>query len=92
VAIKLQEAAGDLEDTVVDLVDANVLKRGQGQALTSKLEAAIHQLDRGMNRAAGNQLGAFINQVRAIVRARVLTEQEGQALIDEAERMRTLLT
>jgi hypothetical protein len=38
---------------------------GVEDALVSKLEAAIKSLDKGQEKAARNQLGAFVNQLEA---------------------------
>ncbi len=83
-----QEAAAVLADEVVALLDAGALTQDQADGLTGKLAAAIATLDSGNTRAASNQLGAFINQVKAFINARKLSPQEGQALIDAAEGIR----
>jgi hypothetical protein len=72
-------------DAVGELVDAGVLGAGQGNALDAKLEAAQLQMDRGRTNAAANVLGAFMNQVEALVSSQQLTEEQGQVLIDLAE-------
>ncbi|HEX5733161.1 MAG TPA: right-handed parallel beta-helix repeat-containing protein [Blastocatellia bacterium] len=76
----IQALIGNIES----LVAQGVLNHGQGNALTSKLRAALQQLERGNTRAAANQINAFINQVDALVRSRRLSPQQGQALIDAA--------
>jgi len=60
------------------------LNYGQGNALIAKLEAAIQQLDQGNFAAAIHQLGAFINQVNALIATGELLSDEGQPLIDDA--------
>ena len=83
----LQEAAQDVIDQVADLVTAGVLNAGQGNALTSKLEAVIKKLNQGNTNAAQGQLGAFINQVNAFIKTGKLLPEEGQPLIDAADRI-----
>ena len=78
------QAIQALISNVETLVAQGVLNHGQGNALTSKLEAALQQLERGNARAAANQINAFINQVNALVRSGRLNAQQGQALIDAA--------
>jgi hypothetical protein len=69
---------------VLGLVDDGVLNQGNGNALTSKLENALMSLEDGNTNAACNQLGAFVNQVEALVNSGKLTEVQGQPLIDGA--------
>ena len=78
------QAIQALISAVESLVAQGVLNAGQGNALTSKLRAALQQLERGNTQAAANQINAFINQVEALIRSRRLTPQQGQALIDAA--------
>jgi hypothetical protein len=73
-----------LLNDIETLLDAGTLTQNQAVGLSDKLEAAIVKLDFGNTRPARNQLSAFINQVNAFVRARKLTPEEGQALIDAA--------
>jgi len=79
-----QEQIQALIDQVGALVAAGVLNKGQGNALTAKLQAALNAANRGNTTAATNQLEAFINQVNAFVNAGVLAPAQGQALIDGA--------
>jgi hypothetical protein len=72
---------------VGDLVAQGVLNGGQGNSLTSKLDAAVRQIDRGNASAAINQLGAFINQVNALIRSGRLSPGEGQGLIGAADKI-----
>jgi hypothetical protein len=67
------------------LVDQGELNGGQGNALTMKLEGALAALDDGRIRVAINNLDAFIHQVRAFVKAGVLSPGEGLALTEVAE-------
>ena len=78
------QAIQALINNVEALVAQGVLNAGQGNALSSKLRAALQQLERGNARAAANQINAFINQVDALIRSRRLSPQQGQLLIDAA--------
>jgi len=69
---------------VQELVDADELNEGQGNALISKIKAAKAQLDRETIRATVNILNAFINQVEAFIRSEILSSADGQNLIDLA--------
>ena len=66
------------------LIAAGFIDRGNGNALTSKLNNAKAQLDRGQINAAVGQIGAFINQITALVRTGRVSSANGRSLIDEA--------
>lgn len=74
----------DIEDEVAGLVGAGTLGSGNGNALRAKLESARASLADGDCDSARNKIGAFINQVSALVGTGRLTETEGQSLIDAA--------
>src|SRR5262249_14609939 len=84
-----QAAIQLLMNDVGALVSEAELTRGQGNGLSNKLRAAIASLDRGSAKAGCNQLHAFGNQVRGLVRAGQLPVGAGQELIDAVERIRT---
>jgi hypothetical protein len=86
-----QGAVGTIRNIVAALVNAGVLNKGEGDALTAKLDAAIQQLDRGNTNAAINQLQAFINQVEALARSGRLTQAQSQPLINVANMLINLL-
>jgi hypothetical protein len=56
-------------------------------ALLSKLDAVQAKIDDGKEKAAMNILGAFQNQVRALVRSRKLTPEEARPLLDAAQEL-----
>ena len=58
-----QEAIGNLQDKIDDLVISGILKNGQANGLKQPLGNAIHSLDRGDVTAACNQLTDFIAEV-----------------------------
>ncbi|MGB5552369.1 MAG: pullulanase-type alpha-1,6-glucosidase [Thermoanaerobaculia bacterium] len=83
-----QRSASEQIDLLIDdveaLIAADVLNRGQGNALLSKLWNIRRKIARGKINAALGQLGAFVNQVEGFVRAGILTEEQGVALIAAA--------
>jgi len=73
----------ELSEQVGGLVDSEVLNPGQGNALTVKLELALHKMYRN-SKTAINQLGAFINQVEDFIDEEILSKEQGQDLIEVA--------
>lgn len=67
----------------VEFSDAS---EGVANSLNAKLRAALKALQKGNNRAAVNQLNAFINQVNAVSGTENgPTAEEGQGLISQAQ-------
>ena len=66
------------------LVEEGYLNQGNGNALISKIRAAIKSLDKDNAKAANGQLNAFINQVEAFVKKGKLTSDQGEELIKTA--------
>ena len=60
------------------------LTSSEGNALSSKLQNAITNLNGGNTTAGVNQLHAFINQINAFVKSCRLTTDQAQLLIDAA--------
>ena len=85
----LHRPLGAQIDFLIDQVDAleadESVNGGQANALRSKLHAAQKSAGNGKLTPAANQLGAFINQVEALVSGGVFTTAEGAALITIAE-------
>ena len=79
-----QEQIEEIAAKVDVLVSAGTLNAGEGNALDSKLDAATAQLNKGSTNAACNVLGAFNNQVEALVLTERLSPAQGQPLIDAA--------
>lgn len=79
-----QERIGALKTEVQHLVAQRVLNRGQGQALSSKLNAALHKLNQGKATPAVNQLHAFVKQAEAYKHNKILSMGQAQALINAA--------
>jgi len=65
-------------------VVSNVLNKGNGNALTVKLEGAFDDCNQGNYLVAVNKLGAFINQVEAF-RGKKLTVAQADELISDAQ-------
>jgi hypothetical protein len=84
-----QAAIHLLMSHVGTLVLRGELTKGRGDGLLNKLRATIASLDRERTKAGCNQLRAFVNQVRGLVRAGRLPTGAGQELIDAVERVRT---
>jgi len=73
-----------LEERISMLFDRKILNRGQAQALTASLQAAKRHIERSRVIPAISQIEAFINQVNAFLRTRILPKAEGEALKNEA--------
>ena len=72
------------------LVQSGTLNTGQGNALTSKLDAASSQITAGHPNAAAGQLNAFINQIEAWS-GKKLTALQASLLTGEAQDILHLL-
>jgi hypothetical protein len=60
------------------------LTAGEGNSLTTKLDAANSSFVKGNVNAGINKLNAFINEVEAKIKSKKLTAAQGQPLIDAA--------
>jgi DNA/RNA endonuclease G (NUC1) len=78
------QASGDLARVVDGMLDG-----GNANALNAKLRAATAALARGQDGAAVNQLGAFMNQVQALVQSGRLSAADGSVLTAAAQRIVT---
>jgi hypothetical protein len=76
------QAVQQLSGTINSLVSAGILTLSEVGALTSKLDAALQQISLGNNTPAVNQLGAFVNQVKAYINSGRLSQSQGQTLIN----------
>jgi hypothetical protein len=85
--LSAQEQTTLLIGQITNLVNSGVLNSGQGNALTSKLNNAITNLNAGNTTTAINELNAFINQVNAFLNAGKLTTAQAQALIGAANQI-----
>ncbi len=82
----------DLITAVDSLAADDVLNKGQANSLITKLNGARRKLDLGQIDVACNLLSSFIAQVTDLVHEDgVLTEEQGQPLIESAARVRHAL-
>lgn len=86
------QATQNLDNQVQNLVNQGVLDKGNSNALSVKLQAAIEKINQGNNKAAINQLQAFINQVEAFIKVGRLSQADGQQLIAAANKIINQLT
>lgn len=77
-----EEVAEALLEDIVELVEEGALSNGNGNALSAKLESALDALEASNTEAAIGKVGAFINQVEALINAGRLSAEDGQALLD----------
>jgi N-formylglutamate amidohydrolase len=69
------------------LVEQERLTAGTATSLAAKLDAAARQLERGNENAAEGQLGAFVNEVEALVRSDRLAAADAATLTGLAQRI-----
>lgn len=81
------EQVAALTNAVTGLGTAGTLNKGQTQALLAKLDVISRLLNNGNKIAAANLLQAFINDVRALVNAGLVSASGGQILIDAAQNL-----
>ena len=82
-----EQAIQLLMNDVARLVAEGTLSSEDGDALSSKLQMALRQLERGHVQPAVNQINSFIRQVEALIRRGRLSPEQGQPLIDAAMRI-----
>lgn len=87
VVYSLGAAVQRLMEQVDEMVSAGTLARESGTPLDAKLDGAAHSITSGNTRAAAGQLGAFIDQVRALQRVRRITAANGDLLVAFANRI-----
>jgi DNA/RNA endonuclease G (NUC1) len=76
-----------LQGMVDGLLQDGTLTADEGAALHATLRAAVQQIVRGNGATAANQVGAFINQVRALQNSGRLSAADAERLIAEAQRV-----
>ena len=72
---------------VEGLNDDGIVNRGQAKSLINRLNLVTAMLNDGKTTAAGHLLESFIMEVQAFVNAGVLTAEQGQPLIDTAQKL-----
>lgn len=85
-----ETVARDLQDIIAGYLAGQVLKEGQANTLSRKVDQALALLTKGKNASAIAVLKAFIQQV-GDMRGDVLTAAQAQALITRAEIMINLI-
>jgi probable HAF family extracellular repeat protein len=75
----------DLQDSVDALEESGGINSGEASSLDAKLDGALAQCERGNETAARNQIEAFINHTRALIRSGRVSAADGEALITEAQ-------
>ena len=85
--ISHQEAVMDIQAEVQALADEGVLNQGQARGLKRTLAGVIKKLNQGNTTAAIDKLMEFALQIEKLVLDGVLTAQQGQPLIEEANRL-----
>jgi len=75
----------DAAEQIIDMFNAGIINEGQSTALINKIDAAVKKLDQNKEHAAENILNSLINQIEAFIKSGVLTQAEGQVLIDEIQ-------
>jgi hypothetical protein len=76
-----------LTQEVTGLVNSGVLTAGVGNALISKLDAALQSINNGHTNAGDNQVSAFIHQINALVNSGTLTDDQAESLIAAADQI-----
>ena len=84
-----EAAIQDLMNDVQALATGGTLSQDRADGLLTKLTAAITSLNNDLSADACKQLKAFVNQVRATIKAKKLTAAVGEALIASAQDIRT---
>jgi hypothetical protein len=79
------ESIQALMGRVAYLVSSGALNRGQGEALTVKLQGALSSIASSQYTSARNQMQAFINNVGALLNSHALTSPQANALIYSAQ-------
>lgn len=73
--------------TTTSTSPAPALSAGELESLRAKLTAASSQLTAGKKTPAANTIGAFVNELQAIVRSGRLSPAKGQPIITYAQRV-----
>ncbi|MDX1429768.1 MAG: 5'-nucleotidase C-terminal domain-containing protein, partial [Rhodothermales bacterium] len=87
----LQGTLDALFAAVQALIDSGDLNRGQGNALTKKLEGIARKIEEGETATAINRIGAFINQVEAFDQTDILSDADAAELLELANTLIALL-
>jgi probable HAF family extracellular repeat protein len=86
------EQIAALTEAVNKLVAAGKLKRGNAQSVLTKLDNANRQLNQSHATVAAQMLGEFAQRVGELVAGGILSDSDGQPLIDAARKLIGQLT
>lgn len=86
-----QGAVTGLLDDVQEAMENGFVSPDQASGLSDKLGAVIDSLNRGNMQSARNQIGAFINQIRAFYLTGTLTWEQAQYFIQKALDIRAMI-
>ncbi len=89
--VSSQDEAGNIDDQITELFNDGILGKGQANSLSKKLDRVIKFLNKGKTKNACKKLKAFVNHVQGLIRGGVLSAEQGQALIDDANNLRAEL-
>ncbi len=81
------EGVAEVEGLVQGLIDGGKVNNGNGKSLLSKLDGAIAALQNGQTNAGVNKLGAFLNELNAMVRSGRLSAADAAPLQDLVNRI-----
>ncbi|HXV66048.1 MAG TPA: cadherin repeat domain-containing protein [Nitrosopumilaceae archaeon] len=81
----------DAVDQIIEMTEDGKFTAGQASSLIAKIEAAASKLDQDNISAAFPILRSLINQIEAFIQSGVLTNQDGQPLIDKIQQIIALL-
>lgn len=86
-----QDEIAAIVDDIEALIAGGTLASNKANPLITKLEQVIGKVEGGQTAAACDQLGAFINQVKAYINNGNLTAVQGQELIDTTNALKVNL-
>jgi len=87
-----QEMMRSLITEIESLVSNGSLNSGQANSLVTKLTNAIKNLDAGKPKTSLNNLNALSNEIQDLITNGVLTQEEGQALLEAIDAIRDQIT
>jgi phosphodiesterase/alkaline phosphatase D-like protein len=83
--LSADEQIAQLENMVTALFNQGLLNQGQTNSLLAKLNDAQSAVDQGKLKVAYNVVGAFKNEVQALINSRRLSLAQAEPLLDAAD-------